>query len=111
MTIYNPEIVSRWIVALIFLVGGVINIIGIKPVRDEFSRWGLRPWMRIGTGISELLLAFALLTNVYVIQSLIASALIMLSAMIIIAYNKEMSRIWVPGSVLFFIVLSLSFHF
>lgn len=110
MIIYNPEVVSRWIVALIFLVGGILNVIGIRPVREEFTRWGLKPWMRVGTGLSELVIATTLLMNIFVVQSLLAAVMIMMSAVAVIIYNKESNRAWVPGIVIFLIVLSLSFE-
>ncbi|EDF4476589.1 hypothetical protein GBS67_14830 [Salmonella enterica subsp. enterica serovar Typhimurium] len=110
MIIYNPEVVSRWIVALIFLVGGILNVIGIRPVREEFTRWGLKPWMRVGTGLSELVIATTLLMNIFVVQSLLAAVMIMMSAVAVIIYNKESNRAWVPGIVIFLIALSLSFE-
>lgn len=111
MIIYNPEVVSRWIVALVFLVGGILNMIGIRPIREEFSRWGLKPWMRVGTGLSEIVIATTLIMNIFILQSLLIAAVIMVSAIGIIIYNRESNRAWVPGFILFLIVLALSFEF
>ncbi|MZG21839.1 hypothetical protein F6X50_02480 [Dickeya dianthicola] len=108
MIIYNPEIVSKWIVILVFLVGGILNTIGIKSVRDEFSRWGLNSWIRMGVGFCELIIAILLIMNVWVSQSLIFSALIMIFAVLIITYNKEYAKACLPAVVLLVIIISLS---
>lgn len=110
MIIYNPEIVSYWIVSVVFIAGGIVNVIGFQPVRKEFERWGLKPWVRVLTGLSELTIAFLLITNTWLIQSLIISAIIMLSAIFIVVYNNERSRAWLPSIVLLFILIALSFH-
>ncbi|MDE8743812.1 DoxX family protein [Pectobacterium polaris] len=108
MIIYNPEIVSKWIVILVFLVGGILNTIGIQSVRDEFSRWGLNSWIRIGVGLCELVIAILLIMNVWVSQNLIFAALIMIFAVLIIAYNREYTKTCLPAVVLLVIMISLS---
>ncbi|EPO7654997.1 DoxX family protein [Enterobacter hormaechei] len=109
MIIHNPEVISRWIVALIMLAGGVVNTIGVSTIRQEFLRWGLKSWMRIAVGLSELVIAILLMLNILVIPALSLAALLMFAAVLIILLHREHGRAWIPAVVWFLTLLSLSF--
>jgi hypothetical protein len=49
-----------WVLAAFFAFGGVVNIVGVEPVRTDFARWGYPGWFHLLTGGLELAVAVLL---------------------------------------------------
>ncbi|HDZ2453955.1 TPA: DoxX family protein [Klebsiella pneumoniae] len=104
------ENIILWSVIVFFLVDFILNISGPKPIREEFSRWGIPQWVRFATGSVEGIIAILLIFKLWTIVALSAAALLMTAAVQVVLYNQEMRRALIPFSVLVLILISLAQH-
>ncbi|HBS7037845.1 TPA: DoxX family protein [Klebsiella pneumoniae] len=104
------ENIILWSVIVVFLAGFAINTLGPKPVREEFSRWGIPKWVRLATGITEGVIAILLIFKLWTMAALFAAALLMTAAVKIVLYNQEMRRALIPFSALILVLISLAQH-
>lgn len=99
-----------WIIIAVFIAGFLVNIFGPKPVREEFTRWGLPQWLRIFAGIAEGVIAVLLIAKLYILTALVIASFVMSAAVLIVLYNQEIRRALIPFSVLVVILISISQH-
>ncbi len=60
---FSYENLATLACAFAFLAGGVINATALKPIREEFVRYGFPWWWCWVTALLELLTAFLLVTG------------------------------------------------
>ena len=63
-----PSSWLEWVVlgllTIFFIFGGVVNLVGPKPVVNDFRRWGYPSWFNLVTGVVELATAILLVVSI-----------------------------------------------
>lgn len=99
-----------WVIVVVFTAGFFVSIIGPKPVREEFTRWGLPQWVRIITGLTEGIIATLLIIKMWTLLALVAASFIAAANVLIILYNQQMRRALIPFVLLYIVLISISQH-
>lgn len=100
-----PDNLATWALyglIAVYLVGGVVNLIGPKPVRDSFVAWGYPRWFNYVTGALELLTVALLVNEPTRLLGVALGAMIMLAALASLARNRAWNHS--PGAVLMLIL-------
>ena len=95
-----------WSLALFFFVGGGVNIVAPPSVRDGFIRWGFPSWFHFVVGAMEIAAAAMLVVPALHIFGLLLSAATMMSAVIVVLYQREYTHAILPGAVLLVIAIT-----
>ena len=103
----NAAIWAQYSLTAVYFMGGVVNLIGPKPVRDLFVAWGYPRWFSYVTGALELLTACLLLYPSTVMFGVVLGALIMIAALATLATNRAWNHS--PGAILMLILTAVWF--
>lgn len=101
------ELVARWFVITIFLMGFIANTFGFKSVREEFSRWGIPQFIRVSTGVIEGVLAILLAFKIETANAACISSIVMASAIVIVVLNGELKKSILPGVVMVMAIITM----
>ena len=93
------ESILAIIVAVLFLVAGVINLAGRGAVRGDFARWGYPAWFRLLCGALELLSAALLLGRQTRVLGLALAGAIMIGALFTLLRHREPFKHLAPALV------------
>jgi hypothetical protein len=87
------------IVAVLFAVAGVINLVRPAAVKRDFARWGYPAWFQLLCGVLELLSAALLLEQRTRLLGLALASVIMIGALFTLMRNREPFRHLAPALV------------
>lgn len=82
--------------ALFFLVGAAVNLIGPSAFREAYARWGYPAGFRFITAALELLAAILLIMPGMALFGALLGAAIMLAAVLTIVLHREWSQVPPP---------------
>lgn len=89
-----------WILVAFFVIGGIVNGIAPKKVRDDYSRWGYPTWFHYLTGASELITAMLLIFPATRVIGAILGVAVMLGALATVLRHHEYLHAVPPAIVL-----------
>ncbi|HGW8425700.1 hypothetical protein [Citrobacter amalonaticus] len=110
MKIYNPELVSLWIVILIFFFAGITNLLGLKFIKPPLLPLSVSWWRSKAVGVLEIIIALLLFQRFFVIPVLIIASLLMGSATLVNMFHGRTFRASAPMSAMIFSIIALSFY-
>ncbi len=93
------ELIVSTIVAVLFAVAGVVNLVGPGAVRRDFARWGYPAWFRLLCGALELLSAALIRGQQTRVLGLTLAGAIMIGALFTLLRNREPFRHLAPALV------------
>jgi hypothetical protein len=53
---YSWAVWLAWLLAAFFVISGVLNLVGFKPMQEQLLGWGFPSWFRFVNGICDLLI-------------------------------------------------------
>jgi hypothetical protein len=95
-----------WSLAVFFVVGGGTNIVAPPAIRDGFIRWGFPPWFHFVVGAMEVAAAAMLVVPTLRMVGLVLGAATMISAVIVVIYQREYTHAFFPSAVLLVIAIT-----
>jgi len=96
-----------WLLAAFFVVNGVINIVGPKPMRDSFRDWGFPSYWHMVNGAVLLLTGVLLLTPQLRPLGFLLGALECLAIWITLVRVKALSHL--SPSLVMFVILAVAY--
>ena len=88
-----------WILAIVFLGTGLVNIRGSASLKEEFLRWGYPAWWHVVTGGLEVLASALIAISSTRVAGLLLGGAICLAAVATILRHREYAHL-APGVVL-----------
>ncbi|WGS53887.1 DoxX family protein [Paraburkholderia sp. D15] len=83
------ETILAMLVAVLFAIAGVVNLVGLGAVKRDFARWGYPAWFRSVCGSLELVSAALLFGQQTRVLGLMLSGAIMIGAVFTLLRNRE----------------------
>lgn len=93
--------------AFAFLAGGVINATALKPIREEFVRYGFPWWWCWVTALLELLTAFLLVIGSTFAIGAALGGCIMVAAIFAVIRARDFRRILPPAIFLLLLLVAV----
>ncbi|MFM0557461.1 DoxX family protein [Paraburkholderia sediminicola] len=93
------ESILATVLAVLFAVGGVINLAGRDAVKRDFARWRYPAWFHLFCGTLELFSAALLFGQQTRVFGLALAGAIMIAALFTLLRNREPFRHLVPALV------------
>ncbi|MBP0439240.1 DoxX family protein [Tianweitania sediminis] len=100
---YSWAVWLAWLLGAFFVVDGVLNLVGIKPVKNSFKRWNLPSWFHLFNGLVQLVTGLLVLWYPTRPLGLLLGALICLAIFAILARHRDWGHF--PPSVILLIVI------
>ena len=93
-----------------FLIGSLINASAIKPIRDEFVRYGFPWWWCFVTAILEFLTACLLVMGSTFAFGAILGVCIMVAAIVAVIRARDFGHILPPAAFLTLLLIAIFAH-
>lgn len=103
---YSWAVWLAWILAAFFIGNGIANVIGLKPIRDGFARWGFPSWFHIANGILDIAVGAMIAWYPTRAPGLLLAALICVAVWITLIRHKEWAHL--PPSVVLSVIVLLT---
>ena len=95
-----PAATLGWLLAVVMLFAGGLNLLGPAFVRDEFARFGFPPWTRLAVGGLEWVAALLLVLPGWRAIGAGLAALVLLGVLAVLAREGAWMRLEYPGVLL-----------
>lgn len=103
-----PDNLATWALyglIAVYSIGGIVNIVGPKGVRDSFVAWGYPRWFNYVTGALELLAVAMILYAPTQLYGVALGAVIMVAALASLVLNRAWNH--APGPVLMLVLTAI----
>lgn len=87
--------VALFLFFTIFFIGVVVNLVGPKGIIDSYIRWRMPSWFRFITAALEALALILIILN-YEMLGYGLALVVMLAAIVILCFNKELKPLIAP---------------
>ena len=85
-----------WLLALVFVWAGGLNLIGPGFIREEFDSWHYPPWLRSSVGVLEWLAAILLVWPVLRAIGCLVAMIVLLGVVVTLFRDRQLMRLEYP---------------
>lgn len=103
---YSWAVWLAWLLGAFFLVNGVLNLAGLKAMKEGFAQWGYPRWFHLINGALNVLIGLAILWYPTRILGLFLSVLLCVAVWITLVRHRDFRHL--PSSIVLFVVTLLT---
>lgn len=101
---YSWAVWLAWLLGGFFVVDGVLNLIGIKPIRESFAKWNLPSWFHLFNGVVQLVTGLAILWYPTRAFGLLLGVLVCMAIFVVLGRHKDWGH-FLPSTILLIVIL------
>lgn len=96
-------IIAAWLLAVAFLAGGIVNLLGSASVRADYRRWGYPDGFHLVTGILQSIAAVMIAIPAIRLWGLAIAAIVCFAAALTLIRAREYAHL--PPSIVLLIII------